>query len=231
MDDVIANVDGIIFDFEDFMKEKWVDNKSDEICKFFLKGQCKNENCKQRHNRDVVCTHYLRGLCAKGARCEFLHAYDLNKMPECSFFAQTGECRNGANCTFRHIDPKLKIRECIYYTHGFCQFGPNCRDKHIKKVACPLYIFGFCPDGPVCKFGHPKHEMPTPAEDPEKDRAYSREAIRCYACNQYGHIKSKCPNRPPGSQNNFPPNNNFRNNTNVLNPNNLTNVSGGGNWN
>ena len=33
--------------------------------------------------RTVVCRHWLRDLCMKGAACEFLHQYDLSKMPLC----------------------------------------------------------------------------------------------------------------------------------------------------
>ena len=33
--------------------------------------------------RTVVCCHWLRDLCMKGAACEFLHQYDLSKMLLC----------------------------------------------------------------------------------------------------------------------------------------------------
>ena len=33
--------------------------------------------------RTVVCRHWLRDLCMKGNACEFLHEYDLKKMPLC----------------------------------------------------------------------------------------------------------------------------------------------------
>lgn len=29
--------------------------------------------------------------------------------------------------------------------------GPDCPNKHIKRVACPLYLVGFCPEGPECQ--------------------------------------------------------------------------------
>jgi hypothetical protein len=38
----------------------------------------------------VVCKHWLRGLCKKGDNCEFLHEYDLSKMPPCHFFINYG---------------------------------------------------------------------------------------------------------------------------------------------
>jgi len=31
----------------------------------------------------VVCKHWLKGLCKKGDACEFLHEYNIRKMPEC----------------------------------------------------------------------------------------------------------------------------------------------------
>ena len=46
------------------------------------------------HGR-TVCKHWLRGLCKKGAGCEFMHEYHLRKMPECWFFAKYGFCSNG----------------------------------------------------------------------------------------------------------------------------------------
>ena len=40
----------------------------------------------------TVCKHWLRGLCKKGNSCEFMHEYNLRKMPECWFFAKYGFC-------------------------------------------------------------------------------------------------------------------------------------------
>jgi len=50
-------------------------------------------NCPFRHvlgDKPVVCKHWLRGLCKKGDQCEFLHEYDMSKMPECYFYARFG---------------------------------------------------------------------------------------------------------------------------------------------
>lgn len=38
-----------------------------------------------------MCKHWLRGLCKKGDDCEFLHEFDMSKMPECYFFSKFGE--------------------------------------------------------------------------------------------------------------------------------------------
>jgi cleavage and polyadenylation specificity factor subunit 4 len=38
--------------------------------------------------------------------------------------------------------------------------GPNCRNKHVRKLVCQNYLTGFCPDGLNCPNGHPKYELP-----------------------------------------------------------------------
>lgn len=50
--------------------------------------------CPFRHisgEKTVVCKHWLRGLCKKGDQCEFLHEYDMTKMPECYFYSKFGK--------------------------------------------------------------------------------------------------------------------------------------------
>ncbi|KAL9644586.1 hypothetical protein ABK040_015325 [Willaertia magna] len=138
--------------------------KDQPICKFFLKGSCrKGKECHFRHikqtskDKEVVCKHWLRGLCKKGEGCEFLHQYKAGKMPECWFFTEYGECSN-PECIFLHIRPEDRIKSCPWYDRGFCKHGPNCRLKHIRKIACPDYLAGFCPKGPNCKFSHPKFD-------------------------------------------------------------------------
>jgi hypothetical protein len=37
----------------------------------------------------VVCKHWLKGLCKKGDACEFLHEYNIRKMPECKYPPRT----------------------------------------------------------------------------------------------------------------------------------------------
>ena len=47
--------------------------------------------CSFRHvrgDKTIVCKHWLRGLCKKGDGCEFLHEYDMSKMPECYFYSR-----------------------------------------------------------------------------------------------------------------------------------------------
>uniref|UniRef100_A0A915EHF5 Cleavage and polyadenylation specificity factor subunit 4 n=1 Tax=Ditylenchus dipsaci TaxID=166011 RepID=A0A915EHF5_9BILA len=87
--------------------------------------RCLGAHCPLRHiikDKQVVCKHWLRGLCKKGDQCEFLHEYDLSKMPECFFFSKYLACSN-RECPFRHIDPESKIKDCPWYDRGFCRHG------------------------------------------------------------------------------------------------------------
>ena len=91
----------------------------------------------------VVCKHWLRGLCKKGDDCEFLHEYDMAKMPECYFFSKFGRCEN-RDCQYLHIDPNSKVKECPWYARGFCKHGPNCKSRKgfIKKFFISSIIYG-----------------------------------------------------------------------------------------
>merc|ERR1712080_575167 len=102
---------------------------------------------------------WLRGLCKKGQKCEFLHEYNLKKMPECWFFSKYGECSN-TECLYLHIDPTSTSKECQWYKRGFCRHGNTCINKHIRKKMCYSYFYGLCVKGPKCEFGHPKFELP-----------------------------------------------------------------------
>ncbi|KAG8903482.1 RNA-binding component of cleavage and polyadenylation factor [Tulasnella sp. 403] len=107
----------------------------------------------------TVCKHWLRGLCKKGDACEFLHEYNLRRMPECYWFARFGYCASGDECLYAH--PRERKKECPDYKRGFCKLGPECPRKHVRRVACKLYLSGFCPMGPECPQGHPKPALPT----------------------------------------------------------------------
>ena len=78
--------------------------------------------------RTVVCRHWLRDLCMKGTACEFLHQYDLIKMPLC----RHGDRCKIKDCPFRHISDTERL-ECAFYKSGFCIHGPFCRYKHAKR--------------------------------------------------------------------------------------------------
>ncbi|KUI70912.1 mRNA 3'-end-processing protein yth-1 [Cytospora mali] len=145
------------------------------ICRAYTNGHCPlGTRCPDRHVsttnsaakqdggfghafNSLVCKHWLRGLCKKGESCEFLHEFNLRKMPECNFFLRNGFCSNGDECLYLHIDPQSKLPPCPHYDKGFCPLGPRCAKKHVRKKMCPYFLAGFCPDGPECKQGaHPK---------------------------------------------------------------------------
>ncbi|KAF7320401.1 hypothetical protein MKEN_00824900 [Mycena kentingensis (nom. inval.)] len=115
---------------------------------------------RDRDRLATVCKHWLRGLCKKGDACEFLHEYNLRRMPECWWYAKYGYCSSGEECLYAH--PKERRVECPDYNRGFCKLGPTCPRKHVRRVACQLYLTGFCPLGPECPRGHPKPNIPPP---------------------------------------------------------------------
>lgn len=73
------------FNFSDFLKREYrfgID-PSRPNCKAFREGHCPlGSACPDRHQvthsfNNLVCKHWLRGLCKKGDQCEFLHEYNL----------------------------------------------------------------------------------------------------------------------------------------------------------
>jgi cleavage and polyadenylation specificity factor subunit 4 len=75
-------------------------------------------------DKAVICKHWLRGLCKKGDDCEFLHEYDMSKMPECYFYSKYSQCGN-KECEFLHLDKESKIKDCAWYDRGFCRHGKS----------------------------------------------------------------------------------------------------------
>lgn len=76
----------------------------------------------------IVCRHWLRDLCMKGDKCDFLHQYDLARMPECAQWSRFGKCPDN-DCDFRHDTEKM---ECQKYKFGFCKLGAQCKMRHDK---------------------------------------------------------------------------------------------------
>jgi cleavage and polyadenylation specificity factor subunit 4 len=123
---------------------------------------------RDRERLATVCKHWLRGLCKKSDACEFLHEYNLRRMPECWWYAKYGYCSAGDECLYAH--PRERRIECPDYKRGFCKLGgyitkkwpfvktpifvgATCPRKHVRRVACQLYLSGFCPMGPECPRG------------------------------------------------------------------------------
>ncbi|XP_057310364.1 cleavage and polyadenylation specificity factor subunit 4-like [Hydractinia symbiolongicarpus] len=198
MEEIIANIDDIRFDIEIALEEQLgiqplpfpgMDKSGSAICDFFISHRChRGQLCPLRHvsgNQMVVCKHWLRGLCKKGDDCEFLHKYDMEKMPECYFFIKYGQCSN-KECPFLHLNPADKIKDCPWYDRGFCKHGPHCKNRHVRRIMCVNYLCGFCPDGKKCKFSHPRFEVQM-VED-RKPFAH----IVCHACGEQGHKSTHC---------------------------------------
>ncbi|XP_072028825.1 cleavage and polyadenylation specificity factor subunit 4-like [Amphiura filiformis] len=208
MQNLVANVENIKFDLEEQLDLQigaqplpfpGMDKSCAAVCQFFKYTQCANgAMCPYRHVRGektVVCKHWLRGLCKKGDECEFLHQYDMTKMPECFFFTKFGMCSN-KECPFLHIDPMSKMKDCAWYDRGFCKHGPLCKNRHIRRVMCQNYLNGFCLDGPNCKFQHPKWDLPL------QDMKETIRKITCHNCGESGHKAYQCTNDPQsGNQN------------------------------
>lgn len=207
MQDVVAPVSNITFDIEIALNNQLgslplpfpgMDKSGAAICTYFLTnvGCSKATACPFRHikgEKTVVCKHWLRGLCKKGDDCEFLHEFDMTKMPECFFFSKYGQCNN-KECPFLHIDPEQKIKDCAWYDRGFCRHGPHCKNRHVRRLICQNYLCGFCLDGPKCKFMHPRYDLPVPDEKTKKFQ------VTCHNCGESGHKSYQCPKlQLPGS--------------------------------
>lgn len=167
------------------------------VCQFLNSkngGECVyGVMCPFRHirgDRTIVCKHWLRGLCKKGDQCEFLHEFDMKKMPECYFYSRFNACHN-KECPFLHIDPESKIKDCPWYDRGFCRHGPHCRHRHVRRVLCMNYLSGFCPNGWDCKHMHPRFELP-PSAEASKDQSFAKKMPICHFCGEAGHKASNC---------------------------------------
>ncbi|NWV06495.1 CPSF4 factor, partial [Ptilonorhynchus violaceus] len=160
MQELVAGVEKIRFDSEADEQQQGaqplpvpgVDSKLETGVWHFLEGD-RGVQGPPRHGgaKPVVCKHWLRGLCKRGDGCDFLHDYDVTRMPECYFYSRLGECSN-KDCPFLHVDVPAGTVGCPWYDRGFCRHGPQCKYKHTRRVMCANYLVGFCPEGPKCKF-------------------------------------------------------------------------------
>lgn len=135
--DNLLTPDKVEYDFENFALEHGIPQTLDPLPyrkagSVFATGDEAEPVLTSAKNdprlRTVVCRHWLRDLCMKGAACEFLHQYDLSKMPLC----RHGERCKIKDCPFRHISEANRM-ECVFYSQGFCIHGPFCRYKHIRR--------------------------------------------------------------------------------------------------
>ncbi|CAM6086094.1 unnamed protein product [Calypogeia fissa] len=76
----------------------------------------------------VLCTHYMKGRCAKGDQCTFSHdAVPLTKQEPCKFL-MSHSCLKGDDCPYSH---DLRAFPCkFFHTRGLCYDGENCQFSH-----------------------------------------------------------------------------------------------------
>ena len=157
------------FKFESFLRREYNFGLDPDrpVCQFYTPSNpaacpngndCPNKHVSAMYSNKIVCKHWLRGLCKKNDHCEFLHEYNLRKMPECLFYSKNGFCTQTPECLYLHVDPQLRIPPCPNYEKGFCPEGPKCANRHIRKIMCPLWLTGFCPKGAECEYNHPRFE-------------------------------------------------------------------------
>jgi cleavage and polyadenylation specificity factor subunit 4 len=137
-----TKIDQIQYDFEDYALKHGIPEIVDPLPyrkagSVFATGEDAEPVMTSAKNdprlRTVVCRHWLRDLCMKGAACEFLHQYDLSKMPLC----RHGDRCKVKDCPFRHISEADRL-ECVFYSQGFCIHGPFCRYKHVRRERADL---------------------------------------------------------------------------------------------
>lgn len=64
----------------------------------------------------------------RGEKCDYLHIFDPDRMPECSVWNRFSRC-NDPDCSFKHIAHEDRP-ECPKYKLGFCRDGPRCKMRH-----------------------------------------------------------------------------------------------------
>ncbi|NXK54006.1 CPSF4 factor, partial [Chauna torquata] len=171
MQELVAGVERIRFDLEADVEQQrgaqllpfpGMDKLGAAVCEFFTRGLCTRGECWEGLWMGPISLPKILGASGSwmgpsSPLCDFLHAYDVTKMPECYFHSKFGECSN-KDCPFLHIDATAGTAGCPWYDQGFCRHallcvaGPLCKYKHTRRVMCANYLVGFCPEGPKCKF-------------------------------------------------------------------------------
>ena len=138
----LPTISTVQYDFEEFALKHGIPKTRDPLpyrksgSVFGTGEEAQPQITSAKHDprlRTVVCRHWLRDLCMKGSACEFLHQYDLSKMPLC----RHGDRCKIKDCPFRHISDEDRL-ECVFYCQGFCIHGPFCRYKHVKREPADL---------------------------------------------------------------------------------------------
>ncbi|KAL9098009.1 MAG: hypothetical protein Q9163_006240, partial [Psora crenata] len=135
-------------------------------CAAYRAGHCPlGPACPDKHpvthsTNNLICKHWLKGLCKKGDTCDFLHEYNIRARAECrQFVGSGGYCAQGDDCNYLHPDLRgVEERRrplCEWFERGHCPLGSaRCAKRHVKRKAiCPFYMAGFCPYGRQCLEG------------------------------------------------------------------------------
>lgn len=88
---------------------------------------------ENKKSGSIVCRYWLEGRCARDEECSYLHEYDEDKMPICTFKTHCGR----PECKFIHIMDE-NTKECVNYKAGFCYHGPRCIFRHVKLDSSKL---------------------------------------------------------------------------------------------
>ena len=69
----------------------------------------------------TVCTYWLKGVCALGDKCGFLHEYNAERMPVCRNVVKFGVCKE-PDCPYKHTldDIKVSLFTEFLLTHSKC---------------------------------------------------------------------------------------------------------------
>ncbi|OQV15959.1 Cleavage and polyadenylation specificity factor subunit 4 [Hypsibius exemplaris] len=197
------------------------------VCKHWLRGLCKKgDNCEFLHEYDMSkmpeCYFFSKFNSCSNRDCPFLHIKPEDKIKDCAWFTR-GFCRHGENCKHRHTERNM----CRLYLFGFCPDGPNCKFAHARfeipppdeKIAqrrsnlicrsCgePGHKAIACPTGPGGGDGVTRSVTEADRRPVASFTAPSRltgpyrlpSDIKCYNCNQMGHISARCPQKTGGS--------------------------------
>ncbi|KJZ80334.1 hypothetical protein HIM_00184 [Hirsutella minnesotensis 3608] len=113
------------------------------------------ENIKKRKDKDKLCNnHFLRGPCAKGDLCHFVHSYkpSTDEINAIAVLARQNPCTIGQDCV---------LDDCIYGHHvstfdWYLNFLDSPIDPAIFYMQCPSVKDGTCCH-PFCKFPEELH--------------------------------------------------------------------------
>lgn len=104
---------------------------------------------KKRKDTDKLCNnHFLRGPCAKGDGCNFVHDYKPNaeEINAIAVLARQNPCTHGQDC---------ENWECIY-GHHVREQPLFVKRLHTNRFQCPSIRDGVCTH-PYCKFDEDNH--------------------------------------------------------------------------